>query len=157
MTPVSSTLSAQDFANAKDLKAQLEEINKKLEAFDKVNDLAEKKAWRLLYLGSLCLLVQLAIFLRFTYYEFSWDVMEPIGYLISLFYTLLGSWFFIYTKGHPFDLQPVKEWYAKTYQVCCGGHLPAAYVDVRSREGTEKLHSTTSTKQFQGRKSALSS
>ncbi|GIL89140.1 hypothetical protein Vretifemale_17016, partial [Volvox reticuliferus] len=102
-----------DSFKADDVKAKLDEIERKLKPYEEIHRTAEKKAWGLLYVGCLVIALQLATFLRLTYYELSWDVMEPIGYIISLVYTLLGYFFFIYTKGHPFDLQPVKEWYAR--------------------------------------------
>ncbi|EFJ41605.1 hypothetical protein VOLCADRAFT_107657 [Volvox carteri f. nagariensis] len=100
-----------DFLKVEELKARLDDIDAKLQPYDEISRIAEKKAWRLLYVGCFFICLQLAAFLRLTYYELSWDVMEPIGYIISLFYTMLGYFFFIYTKGHPFDLHPVKEWY----------------------------------------------
>ncbi|GLC71920.1 hypothetical protein PLESTF_001181200 [Pleodorina starrii] len=106
-----------DFLKVEELQAKLAEIDRQLQPFEEVHREAERLSWRLLYFGCFMLALQLAAFLRLTYFELSWDVMEPVGYMISLFYSVLGFVFFIYTRGHPFDLHPVKEWYAKRIKV----------------------------------------
>lgn len=52
--------------------------------------------------------------------------MEPIAYIISLFYSLLGYTYFMATKGGVFDLQPFKEFWQTHYKVRGGQGWRAA-------------------------------
>lgn len=99
----------QDFPRVSDLEAQLKELNDKLGPFDKIHQEAAVKTRRILGTGCMILFIQLIAFYRLTFYELSWDVMEPIAYLISLFYTFVGYTYFLATRGNVFDLKPFQE------------------------------------------------
>jgi len=81
------------------------ELKKLNEEYDQMREkvvLAERKAARranqLLYGGFIVLIAQLAVFVRFTYVEFSWDVMEPISYFVGLVNVIMGYMYFMYTQ-----------------------------------------------------------
>ncbi len=46
--------------------------------------------------------------------------MEPFGYIISLFYSLVGYTYFLATKGKTFDLEPFKTFWHDRIKVGCG-------------------------------------
>ncbi len=55
-------------------------------------------------------------FIYLTWWELSWDVMEPIAYIISLFYSCVGFIYFL-TRNHDFDYGPFKEhWFERSYE-----------------------------------------
>ena len=81
------------------------ELKKLNEEYDQMREkvvLAEKRAQRranqLLYGGLVVLSAQLAMFIRFTYVEFSWDVMEPISYFVGLANVIMGYIYFMFTQ-----------------------------------------------------------
>jgi len=82
--------------------AELKKLNEEYDQMREKVILAEKRAARranqLLYGGFLILCAQLAVFVRFTYVEFSWDVMEPISYFVGLMNVIMGYMYFMYTQ-----------------------------------------------------------
>lgn len=92
------------------IEIELSELDKQHQQLDKA---AKVFTYRFLLAGYAILFIQLVGFVRLTWWELSWDVMEPIAYIISLFYSLVGYTYFLATRGHGvFDLAPFKEfWY----------------------------------------------
>ena len=66
------------------LQEKVKEISTELEPLEKQWAQIERRAsvWRtaVAYSGLLLLLAQFSLFARLTYWEFSWDVMEPVSY-----------------------------------------------------------------------------
>ncbi|KAG8092161.1 hypothetical protein GUJ93_ZPchr0012g20156 [Zizania palustris] len=56
---------------------------------------------RELWLGLGYLVVQTAGFMRLTFWELSWDVMEPICFYVTSMYFMAGYAFFLRTKKEP--------------------------------------------------------
>ncbi|KAG2482395.1 hypothetical protein HYH03_018673 [Edaphochlamys debaryana] len=102
---------AQKLAKIEEELTDLEVVHKE------VDKQAHRTTTRLLTAGYIVLFTQLVAFVYLTWWELSWDVMEPIAYIISLFYSLVGYTYFMATKGGIFDLQPFKEfWHAHIKQ-----------------------------------------
>jgi hypothetical protein len=82
--------------------SELKRLNEEYDQMREKVILAERKAARranqLLYGGFIVLIAQLAVFVRFTYVEFSWDVMEPISYFVGLVNVIMGYMYFMYTQ-----------------------------------------------------------
>ena len=54
--------------------------------------------------GLLALVTQLFLFIRLTYVELSWDVMEPISYFVGVFNAILVYlYFMVYNRDFSFD------------------------------------------------------
>lgn len=54
--------------------------------------------------GLLLLCAQLAVFIRLTYVELSWDVMEPVSYFVGVFNAILVYiYFMLYKRDFSFD------------------------------------------------------
>ncbi|KAL0396650.1 UNVERIFIED_CONTAM: Calcium uniporter protein 2, mitochondrial [Sesamum calycinum] len=62
---------------------------------------AELHVRRELMCGLAYLVVQTAAFMRLTFWELSWDVMEPICFYVTSFYFMGGYAFFLRTKKEP--------------------------------------------------------
>ncbi|KAG8078293.1 hypothetical protein GUJ93_ZPchr0007g3452 [Zizania palustris] len=75
----------------KQLQTQLEDINK----------LAHKQVRRILWSGLGFLISQVGLFFRLTFWEFSWDVMEPITFFTTTTGLVVGYAYFLITSRDP--------------------------------------------------------
>ncbi|XP_065873821.1 calcium uniporter protein 2, mitochondrial [Euphorbia lathyris] len=77
---------------------ELEELEKQKAVIDKKADSqVRRELW-----GGLCyLVVQTAGFMRLTFWELSWDVMEPICFYVTSIYCMMGYTFFLRTAKEP--------------------------------------------------------
>uniref|UniRef100_A0ACD5W4N5 Uncharacterized protein n=1 Tax=Avena sativa TaxID=4498 RepID=A0ACD5W4N5_AVESA len=75
----------------KQLQTQLEDINK----------LAHKQVRRILWSGLGFLITQVGLFFRLTFWEFSWDVMEPITFFTTTTGLVVGYAYFLITSRDP--------------------------------------------------------
>ncbi|KAK9067129.1 hypothetical protein SSX86_014454 [Deinandra increscens subsp. villosa] len=67
----------------------------------KIDDKARKMVRRELWGGLGYLVVQTAAFMRLTFWELSWDVMEPICFYVTSMYFMIGFAYFIRTSREP--------------------------------------------------------
>ncbi|CAA3026747.1 Hypothetical predicted protein [Olea europaea subsp. europaea] len=77
---------------------ELEELEKQKTAIDKK---AELMVRRELWGGLGYLIIQTAAFMRLTFWELSWDVMEPICFYVTSMYFMAGYGFFLRTSREP--------------------------------------------------------
>lgn len=83
--------------NPRDLK-ELEEMEiQKSEIDQRAEALVRKELW----LGLGYLAVQTAGFMRLTFWELTWDVMEPICFYVTSMYFMAGYTFFLKTSKEP--------------------------------------------------------
>lgn len=68
--------------------AELEQLTSEFDSmkehYETARRRAESRSRAIVSSGLLVLCLQLATFVRLTYYEFSWDVMEPLSYFVGL-------------------------------------------------------------------------
>lgn len=77
---------------------QLQELEKQKAVIDsKAESLVRRELW----LGLGYLVVQTAAFMRLTFWELSWDVMEPICFYVTSMYFMGGYAFFLRTSKEP--------------------------------------------------------
>ncbi|XAR57866.1 hypothetical protein NMG60_11026150 [Bertholletia excelsa] len=77
---------------------ELEELEKEKATIDRrARSLVRRELW----LGLGCLTVQTAAFMRLTFWELTWDVMEPICFFVTSFYFMAGYTFFLRTSKEP--------------------------------------------------------
>ena len=69
----------------------------KFEIDQKAESLVRKELW----LGLGYLVVQTAGFMRLTFWELTWDVMEPICFYVTSMYFMAGYAFFLRTSKEP--------------------------------------------------------
>ncbi|EIE18201.1 DUF607-domain-containing protein [Coccomyxa subellipsoidea C-169] len=64
----------------------------------KIDTRARRRTNGVLWAGLALLLVQWGLFLRLTFWELSWDVMEPISYFFSSLWGIVAYCYFLVTK-----------------------------------------------------------
>lgn len=79
-------------------RKELEHLEKQKAAIDKK---ADKLVRRELWGGLGYFVVQTAAFMRLTFWELSWDVMEPICFYVTSMYCMAGYAFFLRTSKEP--------------------------------------------------------
>ncbi|XP_020102111.1 calcium uniporter protein 6, mitochondrial-like isoform X2 [Ananas comosus] len=79
-------------------KEELKQLQLKKEEIDK---LAHKQVRRILWSGLGFLITQVGLFFRLTFWEFSWDVMEPIAFFTTTTGLLVGYAYFLITSRDP--------------------------------------------------------
>ncbi|KAK9749881.1 hypothetical protein RND81_02G157400 [Saponaria officinalis] len=85
-----------DFIDPRRVELELMEEQKA-----KIDQKAEALVRRELWAGLGYTLVQTAAFMRLTFWELSWDVMEPVCFYVTSIYFLLGYIFFLRTTKEP--------------------------------------------------------
>ncbi|KAF2283610.1 hypothetical protein GH714_012197 [Hevea brasiliensis] len=79
-------------------RKELEHMEKQKAAIDnKANTLVRRELW----CGLGYLVVQTAAFMRLTFWELSWDVMEPICFYVTSIHCMAGYAFFLRTSKEP--------------------------------------------------------
>ncbi|KAF8394780.1 hypothetical protein HHK36_018716 [Tetracentron sinense] len=77
---------------------ELKTLQKKKEEIDM---LARKQVRRILWSGLGFAVVQVGLFFRLTFWEFSWDVMEPIAFFTTTTGLVVGYAYFLLTSRDP--------------------------------------------------------
>ncbi|KAK4492141.1 hypothetical protein RD792_002938 [Penstemon davidsonii] len=78
-----------------------EELEKLLEKKEEIDMLAHKQVRRILWSGLGLAVVQVGLFFRLTFWEFSWDVMEPIAFFTTTTGIVIGYAYFMITSRDP--------------------------------------------------------
>ncbi|RLM98663.1 hypothetical protein C2845_PM06G15340 [Panicum miliaceum] len=79
-------------------KEEFKQLQEKKEEIDK---LAHKQVRRILWSGLGFFMCQVGLFFRLTFWEFSWDVMEPIAFFTTASGLLVGYAYFLITSRDP--------------------------------------------------------
>lgn len=79
-------------------REELKQLQAKQEEIDR---LAHKQVRRILYTGLGFSLAQVGLFFRLTFWEFSWDVMEPITFFVTTSGIIVGYAYFLITSRDP--------------------------------------------------------
>lgn len=78
-----------------------DELKKLEEKKDEIDTLAHKQVRRILWTGLGAAVVQVGLFFRLTFWEFSWDVMEPIAFFTTTAGIVIGYAYFLITSRDP--------------------------------------------------------
>ncbi|KAL8137207.1 hypothetical protein V2J09_003208 [Rumex salicifolius] len=78
-----------------------EELKKLQEAKEEIDRLAHRQVRCILWSGLGVGLIQVGLFFRLTYWEFSWDVMEPIAFFSTTAGLVIGYAYFLFTSRDP--------------------------------------------------------
>ncbi|MQL95559.1 hypothetical protein Taro_028229 [Colocasia esculenta] len=79
-------------------REELKHLSKRKEEIDM---LAHKQVRRILWSGLGFFVVQVGLFFRLTFWEFSWDVMEPIAFFSTTTGLVVGYAYFLFTSKDP--------------------------------------------------------
>lgn len=79
----------------------MKELNQMEEEKTEIDKKAESLVRRELWCGLGYFVIQTAALMRLTFWELSWDVMEPICFYITSFYCMAGYTFFLKTSKEP--------------------------------------------------------
>lgn len=79
-------------------REELKQLQKKKEEIDM---LAHKQVRRILWSGLGLIIAQSGLFFRLTFWEFSWDVMEPITFFATTTGAIIGYAYFLFTSRDP--------------------------------------------------------
>ncbi|GAA0141393.1 hypothetical protein LIER_35385 [Lithospermum erythrorhizon] len=77
---------------------EMKQLHEKMEEIDM---LAHKQVRRILWTGLGLSVIQVGLFFRLTFWEFSWDVMEPIAFFATATGILIGYAYFLFTSRDP--------------------------------------------------------
>ncbi|KAL5102199.1 hypothetical protein RYX36_006526 [Vicia faba] len=78
-----------------------EELQKLLQKKEEIDMLAHKQMRRVLWSGLGFGIVTVSLFFRLTFWEFSWDVMEPITFFTTTTGLVIGYAYFLFTSRDP--------------------------------------------------------
>ncbi|KAF2589729.1 hypothetical protein F2Q70_00039861 [Brassica cretica] len=78
-----------------------DEFNKMRTMKEEIDVLAHRQVRKILWCGLATAIVQISLFVRLTFWEFSWDVMEPITFFATATSIILGYAYFLITSSDP--------------------------------------------------------
>ncbi|KAF9670984.1 hypothetical protein SADUNF_Sadunf13G0126000 [Salix dunnii] len=78
-----------------------DELKMLQEKKEEIDVQAHKEVRRILYSGLCLALLQVGLFFRLTFWEFSWDVMEPIAFFATTSSIVIGYAYFLITARDP--------------------------------------------------------
>lgn len=68
---------------------------------EEIDVLAHKQVRRVLWTGMVLAMLSVGLFFRLTFWEFSWDVMEPIAFFTTTTGLVIGYAYFLITSRDP--------------------------------------------------------
>lgn len=80
------------------MRSELKQLQEKKEEIDV---LAHRQVRRILWTGLGFAIMQIGLFFRLTFWEFSWDVMEPIAFFSTATGLVIGYTYFLLTSRDP--------------------------------------------------------
>lgn len=78
-----------------------EELRQLQEKKEEIDIVAHKQVRRILWSGLGLAVAQVGLFFRLTFWEFSWDVMEPIAFFATATGIVIGYAYFLFTSRDP--------------------------------------------------------
>ncbi|CAH2038467.1 unnamed protein product [Thlaspi arvense] len=78
-----------------------DEFNKMRIMKEEIDVLAHRQVRKILWCGLATSIVQIGLFVRLTFWEFSWDVMEPITFFATATSIIVGYAYFLITSRDP--------------------------------------------------------
>ncbi|KAK6913215.1 Calcium uniporter protein, C-terminal [Dillenia turbinata] len=78
-----------------------DELIRLQEKKEEIDRMAHKQVRRILWSGLGLAVIQVGLFFRLTFWEFSWDVMEPIAFFTTTTGIVIGYAYFLFTSRDP--------------------------------------------------------
>ncbi|MED6204425.1 hypothetical protein PIB30_009169 [Stylosanthes scabra] len=98
---VDLVMSAVPLALTHENDPRREELNKLHQKKEELDVLAHKQVRRILWGGLGFGIATISLFFRLTFWEFSWDVMEPIAFFTTSTGLIIGYAYFLFTSRDP--------------------------------------------------------
>uniref|UniRef100_A0A0D9XNK4 Calcium uniporter protein C-terminal domain-containing protein n=1 Tax=Leersia perrieri TaxID=77586 RepID=A0A0D9XNK4_9ORYZ len=113
---------AVPLALSPDNDSRKEELKKLQEKKEQIDKLAHKQVRRILWSGLGFFMCQVGLFFRLTFWEFSWDVMEPIAFFTTASGLLVGYAYFLITSRDPTYQDFMERLYLSRHRKLCAKH-----------------------------------
>nr|XP_023895375.1 calcium uniporter protein 5, mitochondrial-like isoform X2 [Quercus suber] len=78
-----------------------DELKRLQEKKEEIDVMAHRQVRRILWSGLGMAVIQVGLFFRLTFWEFSWDVMEPIAFFTTASGIVIGYAYFLFTSRDP--------------------------------------------------------
>lgn len=79
----------------------MDELKRLQDKKEEIDRLAHKQVRCILWSGLGLAVIQVGLFFRLTFWEFSWDIMEPVTYFTTTTGIVLGYAYFMFTSRDP--------------------------------------------------------
>lgn len=99
-----------------------EELKILQEKKEEIDVLAHKQVRRILWSGLGFSIVTVSLFFRLTFWEFSWDVMEPIAFFTTTTGLVIGYAYFLFTSRDPTYQDLMKRLFLSRQRKLCKRH-----------------------------------
>ena len=96
-----------------------EELMKLQEKKKEIDLLAHKQVRRVLWSGLGFGVITVSLFFRLTFWEFSWDVMEPIAFFVTTTGLVTGYAYFLFTSRDPTYQDLLKRLFLRRQRKLC--------------------------------------
>ncbi|XP_013603405.1 PREDICTED: calcium uniporter protein 6, mitochondrial-like [Brassica oleracea var. oleracea] len=117
-----------------------EEFNKMRTMKEEIDVLAHRQVRKILWFGLATAIVQISLFVRLTFWEFSWDVMEPITFFATATSIILGYAYFLITSSDPTYQDLMKRLFLSRQRKL----LKTQRFDAERFQALEMMHKATS-------------
>ncbi|CAN7134507.1 unnamed protein product [Brassica rapa subsp. narinosa] len=117
-----------------------DEFNKMRNMKEEIDVLAHRQVRKILWCGLATAIVQISLFVRLTFWEFSWDVMEPITFFATATSIILGYAYFLITSSDPTYQDLMKRLFLSRQRKL----LKAQRFDAERFQALERMHKATS-------------
>uniref|UniRef100_A0ACD6A3L5 Uncharacterized protein n=1 Tax=Avena sativa TaxID=4498 RepID=A0ACD6A3L5_AVESA len=126
---------AVPLALAPDSDTRQEEFKQLQEKKEEIDKLAHKQVRRVLWTGLGFFMTQVGLFFRLTFWEFSWDVMEPIAFFTTTAGLLVGYAYFLITSRDPTYQDFMERMFESRRKKLCAKHGfdMAKYLELQKR------------------------
>ncbi|GJN28436.1 hypothetical protein PR202_gb16560 [Eleusine coracana subsp. coracana] len=99
-----------------------EEFKQLQERKEEIDKLAHKQVRRILWSGLGFFMCQVGLFFRLTFWEFSWDVMEPVAFFTTASGLLVGYAYFLITSRDPTYQDFMERLFSSRQRKLCAMH-----------------------------------
>ena len=107
---------------------------------EEIDVLAHRQVRKILWFGLATAIVQISLFVRLTFWEFSWDVMEPITFFATATSIILGYAYFLITSSDPTYQDLMKRLFLSRQRKL----LKTQRFDAERFQALEMMHKATS-------------
>lgn len=92
---------AVPLALTSEIDPRTDELKSLQDKKEEIDRLAHKQVRRILWSGLGFAVLQVGLFFRLTFWEFSWDVMEPVTFFATAISLVIGYAYFLFTSRDP--------------------------------------------------------